>query len=124
MAAALAVVFVRACRAKKKTVVYKDVIVWLAAAGLFTIAFVMEFGKNKEIMLRNNWVMFFTIFPMAAIGAAALLGAFRFDESAPRPPKQRERDTGRGDTDRGAKGGYGRGSGGYSEPVFDDDDEW
>ena len=120
MAAALAVVFVRACRAKKKKAAAKDIALWAVTAGLFTVAFIMEFGKNKETMLRNNWVMFFTLFPISVIGAAALLGAFRFEQ-----PEPRREPAGR--TGYGA-GGVGRdvsaGRMADGEPVFDDDDEW
>lgn len=114
LAAALVVVFVRACKANKKTVITKDVVLWVAAAGLLAVAFVMEFGKNKETMTRNNWFMFFTLFPLSVIGIAALLGAFRFTPQAqsqrasyPVGKKSAVRSTYRDDADQ-----------------FDDDDEW
>lgn len=126
LAAALAVVFARACTAKKKTVTIKDAAVWTVTLGLFAIAFIMEFGKHKETMLRNNWVMFFTLFPISVIGIAALLGAFRFE--APEP-----RETGSGTVSSPRRGsGFdvknsvkaGTAAKGYKEPAFDDDDEW
>ncbi len=75
LAACFVVLFIELSK-KRARVDGNQVLLWVVCTGLLALAFVMEFGKNKETMFRNNIFMIFALGAMGVIGSLLVWGCF------------------------------------------------